>query len=197
MTKHPCTKLAHATITPFHSKTDEKPILYNDDRISSFGFPKPGIQSPTPSDAMAAHFFVDKATWSDIVAHGEFDDVVVGSGFCALAYVDEAFKRDPFRKILILERGGKCLRAFVREPIKLCDQNFGSLRTCITSHSLLKGSLEVCQRHFPGPYRPRPTKSANSDSSTAFGHSLAGVASSGPRGAPSHRLTSCASSLNP
>ena len=146
---------------------------------------------------MAAHFFVDKATWNDVVARGEFDDVVVGSSFCALAYVDEAFKRDPFRKILILERGGKYLRPFfVREPIKLCEQNFCSLRTCITFHSLLRGFFAVRQRHFPGLYRTRPTQSANSASCTAFGHSLVGVASSGPHGAPSRRLTSCASSLN-
>ena len=39
--------------------------------------------------------------------NGEFDDIVVGSGFCALAYVDQALRQNPFRKILILERGGK------------------------------------------------------------------------------------------
>jgi hypothetical protein len=40
--------------------------------------------------------------------NGEFDDIVVGSGFCALAYVDEALRLNPFRRILVLERGGKC-----------------------------------------------------------------------------------------
>ena len=43
------------------------------------------------------------------VDHGEFDDVVCGSGFCALAYVDAALKRDSFRKILVLERGSEAI----------------------------------------------------------------------------------------
>ena len=66
---------------------------------------------------------MDDATWDAIlgemflrmsyygykhfVDHGEFDDVVCGSGFCALAYVDAALKRVFFRKVFILERGGK------------------------------------------------------------------------------------------
>ena len=74
---------------------------------NEFGFPIPGVQSPTPADATAAHYFVDDSTWKAIVDHGEFDDVVCGSGFCALAYVSEALARDPMRKILVLERGGK------------------------------------------------------------------------------------------
>ncbi len=44
--------------------------------------------------------------------NGEFDDIVVGSGFCGLAYVDEALRLNPFRKILLLERGGKCPQIF-------------------------------------------------------------------------------------
>jgi len=34
-----------------------------------------------------------------------FDVVVIGSGFCALAFVDPALKRDPHIRILVLERG--------------------------------------------------------------------------------------------
>jgi hypothetical protein len=41
-----------------------------------------------------------------IVDYGEFDDIVCGSGFCALAYIDAALKLNPYRKILLLERGG-------------------------------------------------------------------------------------------
>jgi hypothetical protein len=63
-------------------------------------------QFPIPASASTA-CFVDEATWANILDHGEFDDVVVGSGFCALAYVKEALHRDPFRKILILERGSE------------------------------------------------------------------------------------------
>jgi hypothetical protein len=41
-----------------------------------------------------------------ILENGEFDDIVVGSGFCGLAYIDEALRLNPFRRILLLERGG-------------------------------------------------------------------------------------------
>jgi hypothetical protein len=44
---------------------------------------------------------------SPCLENGEFDDIVVGCGFCALAYIDEALRLNPFRKILLLERGGK------------------------------------------------------------------------------------------
>lgn len=73
---------------------------------SEYGHPDPGVQSPTPHDATAPNYFVNKAQWAEILNHGHFDDIVVGSGFCALAYVSEALKRDPSRKILVLERGG-------------------------------------------------------------------------------------------
>jgi hypothetical protein len=92
------------------------------------GYPKPGPQSPTVTTAMNKNCFVDDNTWNIIagensrmsraiqrlissppclLANGEFDDIVVGSGFCALAYIDEALRLDPFRRILLLERGGK------------------------------------------------------------------------------------------
>jgi hypothetical protein len=44
---------------------------------------------------------------SPCLENGEFDDIVVGSGFCALGYIDEALRLNPFRKILLLERGGE------------------------------------------------------------------------------------------
>ncbi|PPQ94234.1 hypothetical protein CVT25_006660 [Psilocybe cyanescens] len=75
-------------------------------QTNAFGYPVPGPQTLTPAAAIRAHFFVDTTTWDAVLDHGEFDDVIVGSGFCALAYVSEALERDPFRKILILERGG-------------------------------------------------------------------------------------------
>ncbi|KIY72082.1 hypothetical protein CYLTODRAFT_368212 [Cylindrobasidium torrendii FP15055 ss-10] len=97
-------------VPSFHFRTGKIPFLPTEVAPNSpsysFGFPKPGPQSPTPAHATAQHYFVNDTTWTNIVDHGEFDDIVVGSGFCALAYVDEALKKDPWRKILILERGG-------------------------------------------------------------------------------------------
>jgi hypothetical protein len=52
-----------------------------------------------------------------LLENGEFDDIVVGSGFCALAYIDEALRLNPFRKILLLERGGKYLSILRRSSI--------------------------------------------------------------------------------
>lgn len=106
------------TVPSFHFRVGKPPVLTRDggpdsaDRApaNENGYPQPGVQSPTPHEATAYHYFVDETTWRNIIDHGEFDDVVVGSGFCALAYVTEALKLDPFRKILVLERGGmKCI----------------------------------------------------------------------------------------
>jgi hypothetical protein len=45
-------------------------------------------------------------TWSNILDHGKFDYIVVGSGCTALAFIDEALKLDNKKRILCLERGG-------------------------------------------------------------------------------------------
>ena len=112
-------KLPEPSQPSFHYRTGKIPILPSPaapkEPTNQWGFPRPGPQSPTPAQATAKHYFVDDPTWDNIVDHGDFDDIVVGSGFCALAYVDAALKKDPMRKILLLERGGKvsstlCLR---------------------------------------------------------------------------------------
>ncbi|KAK0451987.1 uncharacterized protein EV420DRAFT_1702100 [Desarmillaria tabescens] len=99
-------KTAHSIVPSFHHRVGKPPILPAVDAprtpANAWGFPQPGIQSPTPAFATASHYFVDDPTWN----HGEFDDVVVGSGLCALAYIDTALKLEPKRKILVLERGG-------------------------------------------------------------------------------------------
>ncbi|KAG9313755.1 hypothetical protein JVU11DRAFT_6111 [Chiua virens] len=79
--------------------------------VNLYGFPRPGEQSPTPAEATGKHYFVDETNWKQILQYGEFDDIVCGSGFCALAYIEQALKLDPFRKILVLERGGFWLPA--------------------------------------------------------------------------------------
>ncbi|KAF8155019.1 hypothetical protein K438DRAFT_1943070 [Mycena galopus ATCC 62051] len=103
-------KTAHSTAPSFHYRVGKPPILPPVEAPKTpaniYGFPQPGAQSPTPASATAKHYFVDDSTWDAILDHGEFDDIVVGSGFCALAYIDTALKRDPHRKILVLERGG-------------------------------------------------------------------------------------------
>ena len=100
----------HPTRPSFHYRVGKNAELSSGEiskqPTNVFGFPRPGVQSPTPAQATAAHYFVDDNTWDAILDHGEFDDIVCGSGFCALAYVSKALELDPMRKILILERGG-------------------------------------------------------------------------------------------
>lgn len=99
-----------ATFPSFHFRVGRCPVLPEvvapKAPANQWGYPRPGPQSPTPAFATAQHYFVDDSTWDDILDHGEFDDIVVGSGFCALAYVKAALEKDPMRKILMLERGG-------------------------------------------------------------------------------------------
>jgi choline dehydrogenase-like flavoprotein len=53
-------------------------------------------------------------TWSNILAHGDFDYIVIGSGFTALAFIQKTLELDPRAKILCLERGGKYLIVTLR-----------------------------------------------------------------------------------
>ncbi len=71
----------------------------------NYGYPTPGPQSPTGRDIMDHVFFVSKTEWKRIREEEHFDFIVVGSGFCALAFVEKALRNNPFAKILIIERG--------------------------------------------------------------------------------------------
>jgi hypothetical protein len=103
-------------------------------RTFTGGYPVPGQQLLTVTSAMNKDCFVDDNTWRLIAGeiqpcrmqfrgfyhcleNGEFDDIVVGSGFCALGYIDEALRLNPFRRILLLERGGKCLLTLRRSSL--------------------------------------------------------------------------------
>ncbi|KAK3292351.1 uncharacterized protein B0H64DRAFT_347116 [Chaetomium fimeti] len=54
---------------------------------------------------MAKDYFVTDATWSNILAGGKFDYIVIGSGCTALAFIDEVLRQDKNKRILCLERG--------------------------------------------------------------------------------------------
>ncbi|KAG9310091.1 hypothetical protein JVU11DRAFT_9701 [Chiua virens] len=70
-----------------------------------FGFPLPGGQSPTPAEHTYKYYFADDTKWKAIMEYGDFDDIVIGTGFCGLAYIDKALELNPKRRILLLERG--------------------------------------------------------------------------------------------
>ncbi|KAH7629798.1 hypothetical protein B0T09DRAFT_136639 [Sordaria sp. MPI-SDFR-AT-0083] len=94
------------TIPSFHCRVgknhnDRQPQLAN-----TYGYPVPGVQSPTPTSVMALNYFASDQTWGNILAHGDFDYIVIGSGFTAYAFIQKALDLDPGAKILCLERGG-------------------------------------------------------------------------------------------
>ncbi|MBO0590520.1 GMC family oxidoreductase [Cellulophaga sp. E16_2] len=78
----------------------------NDTRANyNYGFPTPGPQQPTGQDVMNHVFFTTKSDWKKIQETEQFDFIVLGSSFCCLAFVERTLSKNPFAKILILERG--------------------------------------------------------------------------------------------
>lgn len=71
----------------------------------NYGYPTPGPQSPTSRDVMDHVFFMSNTEWKQIREEEHFDFIVIGSGFCSLAFVERTLKNNPFAKILIIERG--------------------------------------------------------------------------------------------
>jgi choline dehydrogenase-like flavoprotein len=50
-------------------------------------------------------FFMSNAQWKEAREEGEFDFIIIGSGFCGLAFVEHALKQNPHYRILMIERG--------------------------------------------------------------------------------------------
>ncbi|KAG1761979.1 hypothetical protein EDD22DRAFT_823821 [Suillus occidentalis] len=74
--------------------------------FNNYGFPEPGIQSPSARQVVAKDFLISDATWEDLqIGAPDLDFVVIGSGLTALAFIESTLKRDPRKKILCLERG--------------------------------------------------------------------------------------------
>lgn len=95
-------KIPPPTIPSFHSRVGKPDVSR---QANSCGYPVPGTQSPSTTSVMAKDYFVSDITWSNILDHGKFDYIVVGSGCTALAFIDEALKLDKNTRILCLERG--------------------------------------------------------------------------------------------
>ncbi|KAG1726004.1 uncharacterized protein EDB91DRAFT_1086919 [Suillus paluster] len=74
--------------------------------FNNYGFPEPGIQSPSARQVVAKDFLISDETWEDLRRSvPDLDFIVVGSGLTALAFIERTLKRDPRKKILCLERG--------------------------------------------------------------------------------------------
>lgn len=70
-----------------------------------FGYPTPGPQTPTGQKVMDHVFFMSEAEWKAAREYDHFDFVVIGTGFCGLAFVKRALELNPTARILMLERG--------------------------------------------------------------------------------------------
>ncbi|KAG2746588.1 FAD/NAD(P)-binding domain-containing protein [Suillus brevipes Sb2] len=78
----------------------------NTQSFNNYGFPRPGIQSPSAHQLVAKDFLISDETWEDLqMGIPDLDFVVIGSGLAALAFIDNTLKRDSRKKILCLERG--------------------------------------------------------------------------------------------
>ncbi|KAL2818243.1 hypothetical protein BDW59DRAFT_165575 [Aspergillus cavernicola] len=93
------------TFPSFHLRTGEGNNVNKNRRANASGYPVPGVQSPTAASVMTEDYFVSDETWENILDHGAFDYVVVGSGCTALAFIDKTLGLDPTKRILVLERG--------------------------------------------------------------------------------------------
>jgi hypothetical protein len=55
---------------------------------SDYGFSTPGPQTPTGQDVMNQVFFLSDFEWNEVREKKTFDYIVIGSGFCALGFVE-------------------------------------------------------------------------------------------------------------
>jgi choline dehydrogenase-like flavoprotein len=93
----------------------------------NYGFPTPGPQQPSGTAVMDHVFFLSNDAWKDVRENQRFDYVVVGSGFCALAFVQRVYEQRPDARILLIERGPFFLPAhFQNLPVPFV-QSLGGL----------------------------------------------------------------------
>lgn len=70
-----------------------------------YGFPVPGPQTPAAQDVMNSVFFLSNEQWESIRSSGNFDYIVIGSGFCGFAFVERILSSNRRARILMIERG--------------------------------------------------------------------------------------------
>ena len=69
------------------------------------GFPTPGPQEPTGQNVMDHIFFLNDTQWKEAREFGQYDLIIVGTGFCGLAVAHRTLERNPKANILMIERG--------------------------------------------------------------------------------------------
>jgi len=71
----------------------------------NYGCPTPGPQHPNAQIVMDHVFFLSQEQWKAARETTQYDHVVVGSGFCGLAFAERILSKDPKARVLMLERG--------------------------------------------------------------------------------------------
>lgn len=75
------------------------------DAPPQFGYPSPGSQHITSDQIMNNLFFLTDDQWDVERRQANYDYVIIGSSFCALAFITQALKNKPDAKIMVIERG--------------------------------------------------------------------------------------------
>ncbi len=79
--------------------------VYQIERPKAFGgYPTPNLQTLN-GDTVNKLFFLTENEWERARNEKQYDIIIVGSGFCALALAEQALRNYPSCQILILERG--------------------------------------------------------------------------------------------
>lgn len=79
---------------------------YSSSKNFKNGYPTPGPQNPDVNQILNHVYFTNNEEWKKIREENTYDYVVVGTGFCAYAFVERVLKGNPNARILMLERGG-------------------------------------------------------------------------------------------
>lgn len=69
------------------------------------GYPTPGPQVSTPQKVMDHVFFLSETEWKRVREEEQFDYIIIGTGFCALAFAERILSKKPDTRILMVERG--------------------------------------------------------------------------------------------
>lgn len=69
------------------------------------GYPTPGPQTPTGQKVLDHVFFLSESQWKQVREEEQFDFIIVGTGFCSLAFAKRILDSKPQARILMVERG--------------------------------------------------------------------------------------------
>lgn len=69
------------------------------------GYPTPGPQISTPQKVMDHVFFLSETGWKRVREEEQFDYIIIGTGFCSLAFAERMLAVRPETRILMIERG--------------------------------------------------------------------------------------------